>query len=208
MQFTPDYKFPLQASAQSLWFVFHAEKLLTKLNNDSSIIPRLADLEKRQLTPIRKLYLGSLDGRQCFAGELADDTIPTQGYALTEPRRLFATLDETLIWTAGRANQLVHWNREHQFCGKCGEKNEDSTAERAKICPACGLINYPRVSPAIIIAVVKGNQILLARNKRFKAKFFSVLAGFVEPGETLEECAQREIFEEVNLTVKNVRYFG
>jgi NAD+ diphosphatase len=123
-------------------------------------------------------------------------------------RRFFGTLDETLIWTAGRANQLIHWSREHRFCGKCGHETEDSRGERAKICPICGLINYPRVSPAIIIAVIKDNQILLARNKRFKNKFFSVLAGFVEPGETLEECAQREIFEEVNLRVKNIRYFG
>jgi NAD+ diphosphatase len=208
MQFVPDLKFPLHASAQSLWFVFYEEKLLTKLNNDNFAIPRLADLERHHLTPIRQLYLGAIDGRQCFAGELPDDGIPANGFALTGVRRLFGTLDETLVWTAGRANQLVHWNREHQFCGKCGDKTEDSREERAKICPTCGLINYPRVSPAIITAVVKDNQILLARNKGFKAKFFSVLAGFVEPGETLEECAQREIFEEVNLTVKNIRYFG
>ena len=207
MQFVPDHKFPLDVSAQSLWFVFHEEKLLTKLNDDNFGVPRLADLEKHDLSPIRKLYLGSLGGRQCFAGELSDSGIPDNGFALNAIRRFFGTLDETLIWTAGRANQLVHWNREHQFCGKCGVETENSRVERAKICPSCGLINYPRVSPAIIIAVVKNNQILLARNKRFKSKFFSVLAGFVEPGETLEECAQREIFEEVNLKVKNIRYF-
>ena len=85
---------------------------------------------------------------------------------------------------------------------------EDMPDERAKRCPACGLVNYPRLSPAVIVAVIKGDQILLARNKRFRAPFYSVLAGFVEPGETLEQCVQREIHEEVGLSVKNIRYFG
>jgi NAD+ diphosphatase len=76
------------------------------------------------------------------------------------------------------------------------------------MCPQCGLINYPRLSPAVIVAVLKNNKILLGRNKRFKLPFYSVLAGFVEPGETLEQCVKREIHEEVGITVKNIRYFG
>jgi len=80
--------------------------------------------------------------------------------------------------------------------------------ERAKQCLRCGLTNYPRLNPAVIAAVLKGDQILLARNKRFKVPMFSVLAGFVEPGETLEACIEREILEEVGITVKNIRYFG
>ena len=82
------------------------------------------------------------------------------------------------------------------------------TDERAKICLKCGLINYPRISPAIIVAVVKKNQILLARSERFPTGFYSVLAGFVEPGETFEDCVKREVKEEVGLDVKNIRYFG
>jgi len=117
-------------------------------------------------------------------------------------------MDEEIIWTAGRANQLATWNRNHQYCGSCGFSFEDKKDERAKICPQCGLINYPRLSPAVIVAVMRGNNILLARNKRFKMPFYSVLAGFVEPGETLELCVQREVAEEVGVTVKNIRYFG
>ncbi|MFP4194870.1 MAG: NAD(+) diphosphatase, partial [Desulfobacterales bacterium] len=77
-----------------------------------------------------------------------------------------------------------------------------------KICPQCGLINYPRVSPAVIVAVVKNGQILLARNKQARIPFYSVLAGFVEPSETLEQCVEREVGEEVGITVENIRYFG
>jgi NAD+ diphosphatase len=117
-------------------------------------------------------------------------------------------MGDDLIWIAGRANQLVQWNRSHQYCGACGHPTENTSEERAKICPGCGLINYPRISPAVIVAVLKDNQILLANNKRFKTGYYSVLAGFVEPGENLEECVQREVFEEVGITLKNIRYFG
>ena len=123
-------------------------------------------------------------------------------------RALFGLIEEDLIWIAGLANQLVDWSRTHQYCGVCGHLTEDKTDERAKICPQCSGVNYPRLSPAVIVAVLKDNQILLARNKRFKLPFYSVLAGFVEPGETLEECVQREISEEVGIMVKNIRYFG
>ncbi len=109
---------------------------------------------------------------------------------------------------AGRANQLLYWHQTHQYCGRCGHVTQDKTDERAKRCPQCKQINYPRLSPAVIVAILKDNQILLARNRRFKLPFYSVLAGFVEPGESLEECVKREIKEEVGITVKNIRYFG
>jgi NAD+ diphosphatase len=80
--------------------------------------------------------------------------------------------------------------------------------ERAKICPKCGLVAYPRLSPAVIVAVLRDNCILLAHSHRFPAKFYSVLAGFVEPGETLEECVEREVYEEVGIRVRAIRYFG
>jgi len=113
---------------------------------------------------------------------------------------------------AGRAIQVVTWDRTHQFCGQCGTPTESLADERAKRCPACGLISYPRLSPAIIIAVVRhtgeGQRLLLARNHRFAPGRFSVVAGYVEPGETLEECAGREVCEEVGIQIKDIRYFG
>ncbi len=85
---------------------------------------------------------------------------------------------------------------------KTSRMNEPKSARQ------CNLTNYPRVSPAIIVAIIRDNQILLARNRRFKGGFFSVLAGFAEPGESLEECVAREVNEEVGIAVKNIRYFG
>src|SRR5690606_32955256 len=113
---------------------------------------------------------------------------------------------------AGRAVQIVDWDRTHQFCGRCGSPMERLDNERAKKCPACGLSNYPRLSPAIIIAVTRRingqNRLLLARNHRFPPDRYSVIAGFVEPGESLEDCARREVQEEVGIQIQNIRYFG
>lgn len=115
---------------------------------------------------------------------------------------------DDIFRVAGRAHQIINWVRTHQYCGKCGGPIKNKVTELARECPNCGVNIYPRISPAVIIAIVKGDKILLARNKNFPNSFYSVLAGFVEPGETLEECVQREVKEEVGIEVKNIKYFG
>lgn len=208
MTFIPDFIPPSKKPPSALWFIFGRGKLLIKLKNDTCAIPETPDLERLNSEVIRKQYLGTLDSRPCFAAELCGDCPEDAGLALKDLRMLFGMMEENLIWIAGRANQLVDWNQSHQYCGRCGKQNEDKSDERAKFCPQCGLINYPRLSPAVIVAVLKKDRILLGRNKRFKLPFYSVLAGFVEPGETLEECVRREIREETGIRVKNIRYFG
>jgi NAD+ diphosphatase len=102
----------------------------------------------------------------------------------------------------------VHWQATNRFCGKCGTATVDKPGECAKQCPQCGWAVYPSLSPAVIVAVVRDGALLLARESRFKEGLYSVLAGFVEPGETLEECVRREVREEVGIEVSNIRYFG
>ena len=113
------------------------------------------------------------------------------------------------IWP-GRAVQIVAWDGDNQFCSRCAAPLDTLSYERAKKCPACGLTLYPRLSPAIIIAITRQidgrDHLLLARNHRFPAGMYSILAGFVEPGETLEECCAREVREEVGIEITNVRY--
>ena len=208
MPFKPDFRPPAVEQASALWFVFSHGRLLIKTVNQKCSIPEASDLGRCKPALMRKQYLGALDGRGCYAAELPDENPQQTRLKFQELRSLFGLLDENLIWIAGRANQLVYWNQTHQYCGSCGQPTEDKPDERAKICPQCSLINYPRLSPAVIVAVLKDNQILLGRNKRFKLPFYSVLAGFVEPGETLEECVKREVCEEVGITVTNTRYFG
>ena len=208
MIFKPDFKPTRIQAGTALWFTFDKDHLLTKINADRFSIPDALDQEARQISPSCKMYLGSLDGQPCYAGALEPGSSFDSHFKLNSLRTLFGIVPDTLIWIAGRANQLLHWNLTHRYCGKCGQKTEDKPDERAKKCPRCQHVNHPRLSPAVIVAILNGNRILLARNRKFKAPFFSVLAGFVEPGESLEECVKREIKEEVGITVKNVRYFG
>jgi NAD+ diphosphatase len=208
MTFISGFKAESHMTGNALWFVFHDQKLLIKNENDILTIPELKDLETLKFNPTYPQYMGSLDGRPSFAGELLDGTSVTDPFSFHPLRALFGKLHEELIGIAGLANQLVLWNQNHQYCGKCGVPNRNKVDERAKFCPECGLINYPRLSPAIIVAVTHKDRILLAHSSRFPVKFYSVLAGFVEPGETLEACVKREVREEVGIDVKNIRYFG
>lgn len=208
MLFKPDFKTPPSQVESALWFILDNGRLLTKINTDQFCIPDTADLEALQIAPSCVLYLGSLDGQSCYAGALETESFSDANFKLNNLRTLFGLIPDELIWIAGRANQLIYWHLTHRYCGKCGHETLDKVDERAKLCPRCQHVNYPRLSPAVIVAIIKNNRILLARNRRFKMPFYSVLAGFVEPGESLEECVRREIKEEVGITVKNVRYFG
>ena len=113
-----------------------------------------------------------------------------------------------MFWIGGRAVQIVNFNNDHKYCGRCGTLTQKVDGERAKKCPKCGLVNYPRISPAIIVAVVREGKLLLAHNNQSPKDLYSVVAGFVEVGETFEECVFREVREETGITVKNINYFG
>ncbi len=190
------------------WFVFRKNRLLVQVENRKAVVPLTANLATMQLEPIRQQYLGLLDGRHCYSAEVAEAADPPEGWTFQGLRRVFDFLPKAQFWTAARAIQIVAWDRDHQYCGRCAKRTETMTRERAKACPNCGLHTYPRLSPAIIVLIENGDQILLARSHNHPPDRFSVLAGFVEPGETLEEATAREIYEEVGLRVKNICYFG
>lgn len=208
MPFKPEFKAPTEKKSAALWFVINEGSLLTRIEADRYRIPDTSDLEALQVKLAHRIYMGTLDGQPCFAGAPEDGKLAGDNFNFVNLRALFGSMPEELIWIAGRANQLIHWHLSHRYCGKCGRRTDDKADELAKICPDCRNINYPRLSPAVIVAVIKDDRILLARNRRFKYPFYSVLAGFVEPGESLEGCVAREIEEEVGITVKHIRYFG
>lgn len=208
MTFIPAIQAPAGQGRPTLWFIFDKTKLLVKSEHGVCSLPDAGYIKASGLKPIRKLFFGLLDDQLCYAARLSPDDPLPPSCEWMDLRGLLGAIGEELFWIAGRANHLLDWDQAHRFCGRCSHPMEDNSEERAKQCPGCGLVNYPRLSPAVIVAIIKGDQILLARNKRFRAPFYSVLAGFVEPGETLEQCVQREIHEEVGLSVKNIRYFG
>ena len=191
-----------------LWFAFLDAKLLVHEVDGITRPPFVVSLEEIGLSPIRQQYLGTLDGQHCFSAELDPKSEIPDGWELKGLRHLFSRLPEAMFWVAGAAVQIVDWDRNHQYCGRCSTQTVDRSHERAKACPNCGLLSYPRISPAIIVLVQKGEQLLLARAHHFPPDRYSVLAGFVEPGETLEDAVRREVYEEVGLTIRNIRYFG
>ena len=152
--------------------------------------------------------IGIMNGIYYSALHVDDKTDIPEKTKFINVRHLYRTSNEDLFYLAGFGRQIADWDRTFRFCGKCGTRTKNSLDERAKICPACGHVVYPKISPAMICSVTRGNEILLARGSKFTQPVYSVLAGFVEPGETLEETVEREIMEETGVTVKNIKYFG
>jgi NAD+ diphosphatase len=145
---------------------------------------------------------------QLRVADLDEDATPPLGVAWRELRSLLAALPAAEVRLAVRALHVLEWARTHRFCGRCGTANEEKAGELARQCPACGLVSFPRISPAVIVLVRRGDRVLLGRGNHLPPGLFSTLAGFVEPGETLEETVRREIREEAGIEVDGVRYFG
>jgi len=204
------------------WFAFCGDKLLVELgplerpSDDPRFRARPAwarlalqkNYKELRDRAERTLYLGRLGGVDCWATELPAGAPAPEGASWEGLRPLFSVLDDDHFALAGRALQLLEWDRTHQFCGRCGAKTEPKRAERVRVCPACKLSAYPRVAPAVMALVRRRNEILLARSPHFPAGMYSALAGFVEPGESLEQCLAREVAEEVGVRIGRTRYFA
>jgi NAD+ diphosphatase len=146
-------------------------------------------------------------GQSVLSSALARDIEPPGGYVFKRLREMLGVLGEQGAAAASRAFQLAEWARTHRFCGACGTPTQRVSEEFCLKCPNCGLSAYPRISPAMMVLIRKGDQILLARNANFVAARYSALAGFVEAGESVEETVHREVYEEVGLRVHNLKYF-
>src|SRR6185369_12191964 len=170
--------------------------------------PCCRDLAEHGLTTQRSQYLGLYGGKHAYAAEIAEEHVLPEGWAALGLRDLFGLVESTVAALSGRAWQLLEWDRNHQFCSRCGTPTQPRGDERSRACPACKLTTYPPVTPAIMILITHGRKLLLGRKKAFPAGRFSALAGFVEPGEMLEDTVIRETREEVGVEVKNIRYFG
>jgi NAD+ diphosphatase len=157
-------------------------------------------------------FVGIVDDQAWWAVDVPGDDDPSYGAAL-DLRSFHGRAPEHEWLAAGRAVQIVEWARTHRFCGRCGTPTELSTGERSMVCPACALVAFPRLSPAMITLVTRGEpgpdqEVLLARGVQWTVPMYSCLAGFVEPGESLEGAVIREVAEEVAIDVTNPRYFG
>lgn len=154
------------------------------------------------------IYLGYRGAVPCYAGIPGPESPVPGNWQFVRVRDLFVMIPHDELAIAAFAARMIDFDRKTRFCGRCGKETRPLKTERAKRCPACGLITYPRLSPAIIVLIQRDNRVLLARSPGFPPGMFGLVAGFVEPGENLEEALVREVREETGISVKNIRYFG
>ena len=202
MDFTPSASAPYPIPDERLYFIFDTRHLVVA--NDT--VPCLT-AEGAEAIPMGQPYFfGSYGGVPCYCAELIGKELPT-GMSRLNLRAFFQQTDDTWREMAGYGRQVLDLHLNFRYCGRCGTPTDPVAGEHSRICPNCGLTAYPRISPAVIMAVTRGDEILLARGIRFpNKKMFSVLAGFVSPAETLEDCVRREVFEETRIRVAQVRY--
>jgi NAD+ diphosphatase len=220
---------PVAPAGQSAWcFAFVKGQLLLPEPEAAELAPH--PLHAFELGLQSRHYLGRLDDVDCWA--LALDAAPP-GWRGVPLRAAMMRFPEPLMALAGRAAQVLEWDRAHRYCGVCGTPTELHAQDRARVCPACRHVAYPRLSPAMMVLVwrgpapgrpklarpsrgaanavsvgANGGELLLARSPHYVPGVYSALAGFVEAGESLEDCVHREVAEEVSVRVANLRYYG
>jgi NAD+ diphosphatase len=187
------------------WFVIIDDKIL--LNHDNSL-PDTVNIEP--ITPYfsRKFSLGIFDNIEYCCAEINSDiNIPENFHALS--LRNILSLPNTPFHLAVKAWSVINWDRNHQFCGRCGSVTQPfQTKGFERTCTSCKLGFFPRISPSIIVLIKKDDHLLMARGPHFLPGIYGLIAGFVEPGESLEEAVHREVYEETGLKIKNLSYFG
>jgi NAD+ diphosphatase len=206
--FIPGLQRPETLSPEAWWFVVNDGEIVVRTDDGRVEIPLAGSPADLGIDAHEYLYLGRLGDHACLCTALSGNPELPAGFALEGLRALYGRIDDDLFAIAGRASQVVTWDRTHRFCGQCGTPTERLEVERARRCPACGLTAYPRISPCVIVLITRGTEVLLARGRNFPAGRYSTPAGFVELGETLEETVEREVREEVGVEVEDVRYFG
>jgi len=191
-----------------LLFLFRESSLLIEHARGGVRVPRFSGLPSANDGPAGIRFIGTLGSRDCYAGSIADSPPVPENMTLKYIRELYGILDDGLFDAAITALQFVNWDNVYLKCVRCGGQLIPSDEEPARVCSRCEYKHFPVISPAIITAVVREGKLLLAHAPRFPDDMYSVIAGFVEPGETLEECVLREVSEEVGIRVNNIRYFG
>lgn len=173
-------------------------------------IPAWSEVEDRALAKVKPLLIGRLGDENLWGMEIPKEAPAwsATGFEWMEAKALMALFHPDGMQALCAARQLLFWEGRTRFCGSCGTALVDAPRERARKCPACGLTSYPAQTPAVIVSVIKDDLLLLAHNKNFRPGLYSLVAGFVDPGESLEQAVAREVAEETGLQVGEVTYLA
>lgn len=188
-------------------FILHyrGNSILLKTKDNELALPQKKDFPELS-AETDWVFLFSLNEVPCFLirGEL---NVDESQFVYTDISFFRSTTQREIGWVSLVGLHLRNWYLQNRFCGTCGIRTQHKPDERALICPACNTVIYPKISPAIIVAIRSNDKILLARNSNFTGGWYSLVAGYVDVGETLEETVRREVKEEVGLDVRNIRYY-
>ena len=193
-------------------FIFERNALYMRMDGDAVAFPKLRELgesiEACEARGVKFRYLFSIDEERFFMPDVfhVQDVVAPDEYEARGDIMFRINKPPHLAFAGVTAQHIRQWYEGHMYCGHCGEKNTHSDIERATICPACGLIEYPKISPVVIIGVIYGDSILVTRYKE-RPGHYALVAGFSEIGEALEDTARREVFEETGVHIKNLRYY-
>lgn len=188
-------------------YIFHYQgnTILLKTKGDEMLLPQKKDFPEIS-GETDFVFLFSLDEVPCFL--VWDEMkVDESQMAFTEISFFRSTTQREIGWVSLVGLHLRNWYQQNRFCGTCGTRTQRKSDERAVVCPACNTVVYPKISPAMIVAILSNDKILLARNSNFVGGWYSLVAGYVDVGETLEETVRREVKEEVGLDVWNIRYY-
>ncbi|EOS16783.1 MULTISPECIES: NAD(+) diphosphatase [Parabacteroides] len=186
------------------WFIFFNNQLLLQKKGETYTIPYSINPP----VPVKNvLEVSLLEDMPACTASVDTPLEETAEYLPMGLRASYDYLDPILHKIAGKAYELIYWDQHSRFCPSCGTKTVMQTTI-SKQCPNCKYEIYPVVSPAILVLIRKGDAILLVHARNFRGSFYGLVAGFLETGETLEECVRREVMEETGLEINNITYFG
>lgn len=186
-------------------FCYLENSFLLKKINGEYFIPQKKDF-KTGVKEEDGIFLFSLDSYSCFLLPPPVDE-KNECFIYEDIFNLRNLPAKEVAWAGGVGHQLSAWFEQNRYCGKCGSKTIHKSDERAIQCPECSHLIFPKISPAVIVAITCGDKILLAKGRHYRGNFFSLIAGYADIGESLEETVVREVKEEVGLEIKNIKYF-
>ncbi len=192
---------PAEPAPEDYMLCIAAHQVLCSLEDGAISLPTCADI-----CPKMRYFGFRLDGRNVFLSDCIPDPLP-KGFAMEKTYALRQTEPMHLAYAIGVGGSLLRWYDITRFCGKCGTPMEDSPKERARVCPQCGNVLYPRICPAVIVAICDHDRLLLTRYRGRPFKRYALVAGFNEIGESIEATVHREVWEETGLRVRNLRFY-
>ncbi len=200
--FDSKYSHDHQIGDDDFLLYYRDNEILLKKSGEDYQLPRKGDFIGSIESPV---YLFSINSEHCFG--IIESQINHDSFEFLDIFILRNLSNKELAWIGAVGHQLMTWHRNNKYCGRCGSKTEMKKEERATVCPKCSLVIFPKISPAIIVAITCNNKILLAKGRHYKGDFYSLIAGYVDIGESIEETVVREVKEEVGLDIKNLKYY-